>query len=330
MKQNVIIFGTGKFAEYALEEIDKSNIFAFIDNSKDKIGTEFYGIKVYSLDSLKESVKLQEYKIYIASMYYNDISKQLEAYNLIEDIHFEDVVRLLSNNRIREVYNIDADIEDEFISIYLKTKRYTLTSIERMYSLYQSVKYIVLNKIPGVFVECGVWRGGSAMVIAETLSHLKCYTYDLYLYDTFEGMAEPEDVDVNLVGEVAHQKWSESQKGTINTWCYASLEDVKKNLLKTNYPLNKVKFIKGKVEDTIPDTIPSEIALLRLDTDWYSSTYHEMKFLYPLLVEKGVLIVDDYGHWLGSSKAVNEYLSEEKINLLLNKIDYSGRLAIKL
>ena len=329
MEPNIVIFGTGKFAKHALEEIDKSSIFAFIDNSVDKIGTEFHGKKVYSLNSLNELVKLHEYKIYIASTYYNDISTQLKAYELIEDIHFEDVAKLLSINKVREIYNVDADIEDEFISIYIKTKRYTLTSIERMYALYQSVKYIVLNDISGAFVECGVWRGGSAMVIAETLSHLKCYTYDLYLYDTFEGMTEPEDVDVNLVGELAHQKWSESQKGAINTWCYASLEDVKENLLKTNYPLNKVKFIKGKVEDTIPDTIPSEIALLRLDTDWYSSTYHEMKYLYPLLVQRGILIVDDYGHWLGSAKAVNEYLSEEKINLLLNKIDYSGRLAIK-
>jgi hypothetical protein len=88
--------------------------------------------------------------------------------------------------------------------------------------------------------------------------------------------------------------------------------------------------VKGKVEDTIPGTMPGKIALLRLDTDWYESTAHELKYLYPLLVPGGVIIIDDYGHWEGARKAVDEYIENEKLQLLLNRIDYTGRIGIKI
>ena len=112
-------------------------------------------------------------------------------------------------------------------------------------------------------------------------------------------------------------------------WCYSTLDDVKKNLLKTGYPSENLVFIKGKVEETIPSQIPQQVALLRLDTDWYESTLHEMNHLYPLLSRNGVLIIDDYGHWQGARKAIDEYLEKNKIDILLNRIDYTGRLAIK-
>jgi hypothetical protein len=83
------------------------------------------------------------------------------------------------------------------------------------------------------------------------------------------------------------------------------------------------------VEDTIPGNMPKKIALLRLDTDWYESTKHELTHLFPLLQSNGVLIIDDYGHWEGARKAVNEYISDKHIRILLNRIDYTGRIAIK-
>jgi hypothetical protein len=75
--------------------------------------------------------------------------------------------------------------------------------------------------------------------------------------------------------------------------------------------------------------LPEQIAVLRLDTDFYESTRHELRHLYPRLVHGGVLIIDDYGHWAGARKAVDEYIAEEGIRLLLNRIDYTGRIAIK-
>ena len=90
-----------------------------------------------------------------------------------------------------------------------------------------------------------------------------------------------------------------------------------------------IRFVKGKVEDTIPKNTPEKIALLRLDTDWYESTYHELTHLFPLLSKHGVLIIDDYGHWQGARKAVDQYFGENNIQILLNRMDYSGRMAIK-
>jgi hypothetical protein len=86
--------------------------------------------------------------------------------------------------------------------------------------------------------------------------------------------------------------------------------------------------IAGKVEETLPEHAPESIALLRLDTDWYESTRHELEHLFPRVVAGGVLLLDDYGHWKGSRKAVDEYFAAQGITMLLNRVDYTGRLGI--
>jgi len=108
------------------------------------------------------------------------------------------------------------------------------------------------------------------------------------------------------------------------------LDEVKSNLLKTNYPEQNLFYFKGKVEETLPEPSIGKIALLRLDTDWYESTKHELTVLYDKLVEGGILIIDDYGHWSGSKKAVDEFIEKRKLKIFLNRIDYTGRLAIKI
>jgi len=146
---------------------------------------------------------------------------------------------------------------------------------------------------------------------------------DLYLLDTFEGMTAPTDKDRNMDGKLA----SEYRYEDVN--CTASLDDVRSNMSLTHYPLEKLHFIKGKVEETIPMKGLSKIALLRLDTDWYESTKHELRYLFPLLSIGGVLIIDDYGHWRGTREAVDEYLEETGQTLLLQRVDYACYMAIK-
>lgn len=220
----------------------------------------------------------------------------------------------------------------EFIDIYESCKEFSMTGVERMFSLYKAVEYIVKNHIEGHFVECGVWRGGSSMVIAKTLLKFNCTDKLIFLYDTYEGMSAPTVKDVNKDGYLADKMLSNSRKEDTNSvWCCADLDDVKSNMISTGYPISNISFIKGKVEDTIPNIIPDQkIALLRLDTDWYESTLHELNYLYPLLCKNGVLIIDDYGHWQGARQAVDEYFANTKTNLLLNRIDYTGRLGIKI
>jgi hypothetical protein len=97
----------------------------------------------------------------------------------------------------------------------------------------------------------------------------------------------------------------------------------------TGYPSDLINYVEGKVEETIPVNAPDQISLLRLDTDWYESTKHELIHLYPRLVEGGVLIIDDYGHWQGARRAVDEYIEENNLPLLLCRIDYTGRITVK-
>ena len=219
--------------------------------------------------------------------------------------------------------------DETFLALYDQCKPYTMTSIERMYALFNAVKYVVRNNIPGDFVECGVWRGGSSMMIALTLLHLRNTQRKLFLYDTFEGMSEPTEHDKTFRVEVADELLEKNVNNKeTSVWCLADINDVQQNMGITKYPSANIQYIKGKVEDTIPSTLPSDgIALLRLDTDWYESTAHELKYLYPLLAVSGVMIIDDYGHWDGCKKAVDEYF--ETRPLLLNRIDYTGRIAVK-
>ena len=220
--------------------------------------------------------------------------------------------------------------EPDFTTIYNKCKQFSTCSVEPMYSLFKSIEYVVKNNIPGDFVECGVYKGGSAMMMALTLIHFKNTDRKIYLYDTFEGMSEPTENDVDFSGNSAKKLLNKSEREKDIIWCYGPLDEVKKNMLSTGYDSEKVIFIKGKVEDTIPTEIPNNISILRLDTDWYESTKHELLHLFPLLVKKGVLIIDDYGHWEGARKAVDEYFELHPEKILLNRIDYTVRAGIKI
>ena len=104
---------------------------------------------------------------------------------------------------------------------------------------------------------------------------------------------------------------------------------VKKNMASTDYPEENIIYIKGKIEETLPGYIPRKISILRLDTDWYESTKHELEHLYPILSPGGVLIIDDYGHFAGARKAVDEYFSGLEKPPYMPRIDYSGRIIIK-
>ncbi len=204
-----------------------------------------------------------------------------------------------------------------------------MTSRERMYGMFQAARHVAQAGIPGDIVECGVWRGGSSMMASLALGGMGDDRRRFWLYDTFEGMPAPDERDFGLHGEDPHAEWRRNQRGAINEWCYAPLDEVRTNMLATGVGPGRLKLVQGKVEETIPGRVPDRIALLRLDTDWYESTYHELVHLFPLLASGGVLILDDYGQWGGVRDAVDCYLAEQGIHLLLSRIDYAGRLAIK-
>jgi O-methyltransferase len=207
---------------------------------------------------------------------------------------------------------------------------YTMTSAARVQAVIDAVRYCEERGIAGGFAECGVWRGGSVLAMILTLEELGAQPRDIHLYDTFEGMTNPSEADgAALAG------WLDTQDGDGRAWPELfgadvfSEDGVRQTLLGTGYPAEKLHFVRGPVEETIPAHLPGELALLRLDTDWYESTKHELEHLYPLLTDGGVLIIDDYGHWEGARRAVDEYFASHGRPLLLNRIDYTGRVAIK-
>lgn len=197
-------------------------------------------------------------------------------------------------------------------------------------TLIGAVRHIVKTGVEGCFVECGVWRGGSSMAMALALLQEQDTQRALHLFDTFEGMTQPLDIDRKRDGTLAkdHLKRDPGRVGEV--WAVATLEDVQTNMRSTGYPEDRICFRKGPVEETIPRHSPEgQIALLRLDTDWYESTRHELIHLFPKLSKGGILIIDDYGHWAGARKAVDEYFAESQPPYFLHRIDSDGRHLVK-
>ena len=225
--------------------------------------------------------------------------------------------------------NAPPDLEKEFLELYEECKEFTMTSMPRMYALYQAVTYVDATHVAGAFVECGVWKGGSAMLAALTFARHGATDRNIALYDTFEGMPAPGPKDVDFEDQPASAIWSRLRRGEGSDWCYAPVDEVKANLGRTGYASARIQIVKGRVEETIPRAVPDRIAILRLDTDWYESTLHELTHLYPLLAKDGVLIVDDYGYWRGARTAVDEYFSRSARPILLNRIDETGRIGVK-
>jgi len=209
-----------------------------------------------------------------------------------------------------------ASDDARFSDLFRELKPYTMLDRDRLYSVYTAVRYVVEYDIPGDLVECGVYRGGCCMLMAQVLGDLGS-DRRIWLYDTFAGMAEPSAAD----GAGAMRLWRARRAEGRSDWLYAPLDEVKANLARTGHA--NLQFVAGRVEETIPDRAPERIALLRLDTDLYEPTRHEMEHLYPRLSPGGVYISDDYGSWVGARKAIDEYFAALGGPILLSRVGQS-------
>ena len=190
---------------------------------------------------------------------------------------------------------------------------YTKSSRARLTAMAEACQRIETEEVEGDIVECGVWRGGNLI-----LARVMCPARVCWLYDTFDGMTNPSQWDVTRKGTTVHVG-----KTVI------PIEEVIGNFKRTTtFDPSKLRFVKGPVEITLLDkrNLPDRIALLRLDTDWYHSTKAELTALWPRLVPGGVLIIDDYGHWLGARKAVDEYFN---FTFPFTRIDKTAVMMVK-
>jgi O-methyltransferase len=220
-----------------------------------------------------------------------------------------------------------AHMDENAIRVIQRVRPRTMTGKEKLFGLILATRYLAENSVPGDFVECGVWRGGSMQAAALTLIEEGDTRRHLHLFDTYEGMSEPTEKDRRNDGKAASELLAEAETDR-KVWAYAGLEDVQTGMAELDYPQDQIHFHQGMVEETIPDQAPETIAMLRLDTDWYESTRHELEHLYHRLSPGGVLILDDYGHWEGARLAAQEFMKEHGSRLVLLPLG-SGRIAIK-
>lgn len=233
-------------------------------------------------------------------------------------------VRQAFDYRRRPEYQILSAAERSIVD---SVKHNTMISVAGIVACIDSAAHLAKSNLAGAIVECGVWRGGAVQAMLLKLVGVGDMSRDVFLFDTFQGMTEPTAEDVSYEGSDAVTL----NDGTHEGWCLATLEEVRATIASTGYPQEKVHFVQGDVRDTIPQWREriGPISLLRLDTDWYELTKLEMNALYPLLVSRGLLIVDDYGFWKGARQAIDEYFQQQSQQPFLFRIDYSERLLIK-
>jgi O-methyltransferase len=230
--------------------------------------------------------------------------------------------RSVESRRAKKFHQALHDLDEEAKQTIIAVKDHTMMDPEKLYAFIAAVRYVCKHDIGGDIVECGVWRGGAIMAAALTLNQLGATDRRFYLYDTFAGMPRPGQRDRPLAEELDTMAYFEGRQtgDDSSDWCFASAEMVRQNLATVPYDQDLFVLVEGKVEDTLPHTLPGPIAILHLDTDWYESTRHQVEHLMPLMVRGGVLIVDDYFYWSGNRDAVNEYLDRHKIPVLLTKV----------
>ena len=183
---------------------------------------------------------------------------------------------------------------------------------------HSAVQRINRDLVAGDIVELGVWKGGMSCMMAMAQQLASGTHRRIWLFDTFEGMPEPTAQDDRRSRRI----WKAVRNGTITQvagtardrkWAYSPLSEVQSTMARTGYPPEQLRFVKGKVEDTLRSAtnVPQQIALLRLDTDWFESTRAELDVLWPRLAPGGWLYIDDYSSFGGAHKAVDNWLRTE-------------------
>jgi len=227
-----------------------------------------------------------------------------------------------NNQKIVEL----SDKQKNLINI---TNLISMTPQIRRYNLIQALEYVAHYKLEGDLVECGVWKGGNIVIYKKFIEE-NSIKKNIYAFDTFEGMADPDQDDYVIGNDMSAKSLLDKDKKKItNDWGLCSLENVKHNISQRTENLDNIFFIKGKVEETLLNekNLPEKISILRLDTDFYKSTKIELEILYEKVSKGGVIIIDDYGHWAGSKKAVDEFFKEKFV--WMHYVDYACRLIIK-
>lgn len=183
---------------------------------------------------------------------------------------------------------------------------FTMEPLARLVNTALTVIHVIQKNTQGDYVECGVFKGGQGILAAGIFINRRQNDRKVFLFDTYSGAPKPGIYDSRISnGELARHKWAE----TNGNWMNAGLREVKSNFAQLGVSMDNVRFVKGDVRETLyeKENIPGRISVLRLDTNQYDSVKVEMDRLYPILSKGGILVINDYGFWAGTKKAVDEY-----------------------
>lgn len=193
--------------------------------------------------------------------------------------------------------------QTEANSLLKKVEGYTMSSQDRLLNLVKITNELKVNNIPGDFVECGTFKGGSAAVLSRYMPDHR----HLWLYDSFEGMPKTSPTD----GDEA-QKWVGK--------CVASVEDVQKVMESVGTSSECFTIKKGWFDDTLQEQLPKQVSLLHCDADWYDSVKLVLETFYPLVAEGGCIILDDFGYWEGCREAFYDFCCQHQEKPLLERL----------
>ena len=193
---------------------------------------------------------------------------------------------------------------------------HTLVSAERLNNLFTLARRIEDEGVAGDVIECGVYNGGTAALLARFATRSKM-DRTVWLFDSFQGMPETTASDgaeaKDYVGQVL-----------------GNVELVRKLVEQSGADMSRVRIMEGWFQDTFPKTSIAEIALLNIDADWYESVKLCLETFYDRITPGGFVSIDDYGHWPGCRKAVDEFLAARQLPYKLQEVDYTGRWFQKL
>jgi O-methyltransferase len=232
-------------------------------------------------------------------------------------VHPKNYLRQIRKSPNNSCPSLDDERTGRLAEVVREIRPFTMVPTESLMELAHQVRAVLSEDIPGNFVECGVWRGGAALLMAELLRQAGVKDRKVWLFDSFEGLPPPQEIDGSAALAYA--------KDTTGPWhfenCNASLEEVQgtaQRLGLTAY----TEFVKGWFEDTLPANQEriGTIAILRIDADWYASVRSCLEHLYDRVVPGGFVIFDDYYTYDGCAIAVHEFLGNRSLSYRLEGV----------
>jgi len=191
-----------------------------------------------------------------------------------------------------------------------KVKGYTAVFVPRLVALYKLSDEVNRLSLPGDFVECGVYNGGSAAIMASFCEKTEPKR-NIWLFDSFEGLPKPTEADGY-------------EAPPYEGWCHGDLEKVKRIFRKLSIPESRVHIVKGWFQDTFPTVEIPQIAILHIDADWYESVKLCLEKFYDCVQPGGYIVLDDYGDWQGCKIAADEFIKSRALDVKLIQVDYTG------